>query len=146
MPGNWSYRAQAFSAGPISALSAPLNFAITGPPTPSALAVATFPVNGGSVARGQNAVLWVYVTNNGPIPLPAGTRVWMLVSGTGFNQWVGSALTQGLAPGASQWYSFSWAVPLAQPTGTHWYWGQVFSPGLGAISGFSPGRSFLITP
>jgi hypothetical protein len=146
-PGSYWYSARVYAGGPISDWSLTKFFDVTAPALPTAQAVAPYPVNGGSIARLQNATLWGYVRNNGSVPLPAGTRVWMNVSGPGLSSsWVGSTLVQDLAPGAAQWYSVAWPIPGTITPGAYKYYLQVWVPSIGAISGASPSMNFTITP
>jgi lysyl endopeptidase len=145
MPGTYTYWARVYAGGPISPWSSGQTFGVTAPPALGGTVLSVFPVNGGTVVRGGNAVLWARVANTGATTFPAGSRVWFFVDGPGWtgSHWVGSALVQGLAPGASNWYSYAWPVPLSATPGTYTYWAQVWATG--AISPFSTGQPFAVT-
>lgn len=145
-PGTYTYWAQVWTSNvAISAWSSPETFGVAvSPPVADVLEV--YPVNGGAVAKGSGAVLWALVSNSGRTTLPAGTKVWFFVSGPGWSgdHWIGATLTEGLQAGAQQWFSLTWATPTTAQTGTYTYWAQVWSGT--AISGWSPGKTFVINP
>jgi hypothetical protein len=124
LPGNYSYRAQVWTpTQSISPLSGPQNFVIS----PISAAVAQlWPVSG--ARPGAVVPLWARVTNTSVVPLPANTRVYFLVSGPGFNAWVGSTLVSGLAPAATQWFVFHWTIPANAQSGNWGYRAQVWTP------------------
>jgi hypothetical protein len=96
---------------------------------------------GGKLAR-----LYALVRNNGPNPLEAGQRVWFWVeTSTGTSgSWVGSADIAGLAPGASQWYSFDWSVPISY-SGNWRYYARTWLQGATATSNTTGPQGFTIT-
>jgi peptidyl-Asp metalloendopeptidase len=101
--------------------------------------------NGTAPQGGKVARLWGLVRNNGPNPLAAGQRLWFWVeTSTGTSgSWVGSADISGLAPGASQWYSFDWSVPITH-SGNWRYYGRTWH-GAEATSNTTGPVNFSIT-
>ena len=93
----------------------------------------------------HNATLWAQVKNIGTATLPTNASVWFYVNGPSWSgsHWVGYASVAGLAPGASGWYFYGWAIPSGA-SGTYTYWTRVFD-GSTAISAWSVGQTFSVT-
>jgi Zn-dependent metalloprotease len=125
-PGNYEYRAQVWkNSGALSTLFGPQAFTVGAGTTVAAAIQSLWPVTGAQ--QGSNATLWALVRNTGTVALPADARVWYLVNGPSFNAWVGFTSVAGLAPGATAWYSFNWAVPANQTPGNYEYRAQVWT-------------------
>jgi Zn-dependent metalloprotease len=113
-----------------------------GAPAPSAAIQSLWPVTGAQ--PGLNATLWALVRNTGTVPLPADARVWYLVNGPSFNAWVGFTSVAGLAPGATAWYAFNWAIPANRTPGNYEYRAQVWTNTAALSTLFGP-QAFQIT-
>jgi hypothetical protein len=137
--GTYGYQAQVWTSQAISSLfSPPQAFQVTTgmPANISQL----WPVPG--AARNATVPLWALVSNQSTTPLPADARVWFYVAGPSYTAWVGSVSVAGLAPGASVWYAYNWAIPPSQPLGSHQYHAQVWTTA--AISPFVGPQAFSI--
>jgi hypothetical protein len=78
------------------------------------------------------------VRNNGTAALPGTARVYYWV-----NNEVGSTSIAGLAPGASQWYSFGYTIPSTWLGGIYNYWAQPRN-GATILSGWYGPQRFTI--
>jgi hypothetical protein len=76
----------------------------------------------GHVSTGGTATLWAEVENTGTLSFPASANVWFFVWGPSAFDWVGPVSVSGLAPGASKWYGYDWALPSGAAPGTYYYW------------------------
>jgi Zn-dependent metalloprotease len=135
-PGNYEYRAQVWTnTAAISALSGPQAFTLSATVV-AATTQSLWPVTGAQ--QGGVATLWASARNTGTVVLPADARVWYLVNGPSSNAWVGSTLVAGLAPGATAWYSFNWAIPATQAPGNYEYRAQVWTNTAAVSTLFGP--------
>jgi hypothetical protein len=129
--------------GAISATGPTQAFAVGG--GPSARIDALFGVTGAT--PGGSATLWGRVTNTSGVALPAGSKAWFYVDGPAWtgDHWVGFASIDGLAPGATQWYSLSYSIPASAQAGTYTYRVQAWRPGA-PISPWSVLQPFTVSP
>jgi subtilisin family serine protease len=140
-PGTYEYRAQVWTnTGPHSSLFGPQGFIVTA--SVGATIQSLWPVTG--ARQGGSATLWAFVRNTGSVALPAEARVWFLVAGPSFNSWVGSASVAGLAPGATAWYSYNWAIPGNQTPGNYEYRSQVWKTSSEPLSGVFGPQAFTV--
>ena len=112
--------------------------------TPQAQVTSLSSVSGATT--GGTAALSAEVMNTVSVTLPSNAAVWFYVSGAGIsNNWVGFASVSGLAPGAKQWFSFSWNIPSNLAGGTYTYSARVYTDQT-AISEGSSTQTFSISP
>jgi peptidyl-Asp metalloendopeptidase len=114
--GTWHY---------ISTWSAGQNFTVTAAPAYGAQVLSLWNVAkpaGGAPERGFPVRLWANMKNTGLNVHDANTYVYFHVVGPGgFNQYVGSASTVGLASGGTGWEFYDWTIPAASPLGAYSY-------------------------
>jgi subtilase family serine protease len=96
---------------------------------------------------GGSIKLWARVTNTGVAALPADATVWFYVDGPSWtgSHWIGSVPAGGLASGAERWYDLNWGVPADRSPGNYRVSAQVWAPGLGAVSPWSPAHDFAVS-
>jgi hypothetical protein len=102
---------------------------------------------GGAPERGFPVRLWSQVRNNGTNAHDANTFVYYWVTGPGINQYVGSATTDGLASGASQWKFNDWTIPAGASLGAYSYRAMVWrwnGSAWDSLSGWSATQAFNV--